>query len=79
MENRLKLFQDIGLSEQKAKETAKNEKLANNLELIVNLVGQFYFLPRMDPSFPAVKQSPNHNKINGKICHSLLYTKEFIR
>ena len=39
MENRLKLFQGIGLSEQKARETAKNEKLAGNLEVIVNLVG----------------------------------------
>ena len=41
MENRLKLFQDIGLSEQKAKETAKNEKLASNLELLVNQVEIF--------------------------------------
>ena len=40
MEDRLKLFQEIGLSEQKAKETARNEKLASNLEAIVNLVGQ---------------------------------------
>eukprot|EP00112_Aurelia_sp_Birch-Aquarium-sp1_P006551 Seg1720.10 transcript_id=Seg1720.10/GoldUCD/mRNA.D3Y31 product="Glutamine-tRNA ligase" protein_id=Seg1720.10/GoldUCD/D3Y31 len=35
MENRLKIFQEIGLSEQKAKETAKNEKLAAQLETIV--------------------------------------------
>ena len=40
MEDRLKLFQEIGLSEQKAKETVRNEKLASNLEVIVNLVGQ---------------------------------------
>ena len=38
MEERLKLFQGIGLSEQKAKETAKNEKLASNLEAIVHQV-----------------------------------------
>jgi len=37
MEDRLKLFQEIGLSEQKAKETVRNEKLASNLEVIVNL------------------------------------------
>ena len=41
MESRLKLFQDIGLSEQKARETAKNEKLTCNLEFIVNQVGLF--------------------------------------
>lgn len=38
MESRLKIFQGIGLSEQKAKETAKNEKLAAQLETIVGKV-----------------------------------------
>ena len=38
MENRLKIFQEIGLSEQKAKETVKNEKLAAQLETIVGKV-----------------------------------------
>ena len=38
MENRLKIFQEIGLSEQKAKETVKNEKLAAQLEAIVGKV-----------------------------------------
>eukprot|EP00795_Rhopilema_esculentum_P002262 gene2262-17873_t len=36
MENRLKVFQEIGLSEQKAKETAKNEKLASQLAQIID-------------------------------------------
>ena len=38
MEKRLKVFQEIGLSEQKAKETAKNEKLASQLAQIIDQV-----------------------------------------
>ena len=38
MEKRLKVFQEVGLSEQKAKETAKNEKLASQLAQIIDQV-----------------------------------------
>eukprot|EP00794_Sanderia_malayensis_P006051 gene6051-6753_t len=37
MVERLTLFQGIGLSEQKAKETVKNTRVADQLELIINL------------------------------------------
>lgn len=40
MASRLDLFQNIGLSEHKAKETLKNEILAKHLEGIVNTVGE---------------------------------------
>ena len=35
MSSRLEIFQSIGLSEQKAKETSKNENLAKHLEDII--------------------------------------------
>ncbi len=38
MTDRLALFQEIGLSEQKAKETIKNAKVAEQLETIINQV-----------------------------------------
>ena len=38
MSTRLDLFQSIGLSEQKAKETLKNEALAKHLEDVVTAV-----------------------------------------
>ena len=36
------LFQSIGLSEQKAQETLKNEALSTRLETIINLVGTIH-------------------------------------
>ena len=41
MSTRLDLFQSIGLSEQKAKETLKNEALAKHLEDVVTAVSSF--------------------------------------
>ena len=38
MAGKLEIFQGIGLSEQKAKETIKNDKLAQRLESIINQV-----------------------------------------
>ena len=35
MSDRVALFQSIGLTEQKSKETVKNQSIANKLELIV--------------------------------------------
>ena len=40
MSSRLDLFQSIGLSEQKAKETLKNEALASHLENVVTTVSK---------------------------------------
>ena len=39
MSDRLSLFQAIGLSEQKAKETLKNDGLSTKLETVVKQVG----------------------------------------
>jgi hypothetical protein len=41
MSTRLDLFQSIGLSEQKAKETLKNEALATHLENVVTAVSEY--------------------------------------
>ena len=41
MSSRLDLFQSIGLSEQKAKETLKNEALASHLENVVTTVSKY--------------------------------------
>ena len=41
MIDRLTLFQSIGLSEQKSKETIKNEALAKRLETIIEVVSMF--------------------------------------
>jgi len=38
-EDDIKLFQTIGLSEQKAKETLKNTNITKNLKLAINEVG----------------------------------------
>lgn len=41
-ENDVKLFQTIGLSEQKAKETLKNANVTKNLKLIINEVSNLF-------------------------------------
>lgn len=38
----VKLFQSIGLSEQKAKETLKNKQVSNNLKLAIIEVSKLY-------------------------------------
>ena len=44
MSSRIDLFQSIGLGEQKAKETLKNEALAKHLENIVTVVSELLFI-----------------------------------
>lgn len=41
-EDEAKLFQSIGLSEQKAKETIKNKQVSNNLKLAIIEVSKVY-------------------------------------
>ena len=43
MSTRIDLFQSIGLSEQKAKETLKNEALASHLENVVTTVSKIVY------------------------------------
>lgn len=41
-EDDVKLFQSIGLSEQKAKETLKNKQVSNNLKLAITEVNKVF-------------------------------------